>query len=101
MGLEPTTNSADRLAAKKEHDDSLVLRDYERIKQEYIDAYEDDDRTWIDCLDSKEKDDVLFELLEAGLIPLEGGPTCLQTCQPYYEKVAKRLAQDRIDTGDY
>jgi len=101
-------NDIEELQYKREHRVTLAphadkpeISDYERIKLEYIEAYEGDDHTWVEGLSSKDKDEVLYKLLDLALIPLKGGITASETCRPYYEKVAERLAQDRIDGGEY
>lgn len=99
-----TSNSANRLAAKKEQDDSVRVDDLKRITEEYIDEYLAGDASWSEAL-SQEELSVLMGQLWAIITEKHYAynPVALfskDECKPYCEKVAKKLAQDRIDIGE-
>jgi len=76
------------------------MSDLERIIDEFCDSYLSGDASWAEALSKDE----LVELMHQ-LWPIMRKRTgsyffLTEECKPYYEKVAKKLAQDRINQGE-
>lgn len=83
------------------------MNDLERLTDEFCDGYLEGDASWTEALTKDELVELMHQLWPVmrnipliNEIPRSVFSMLSNECEPYYKKVAAKLAQDRIDTGD-
>jgi len=93
--------------AAKIHFNAMIgdeMSDLERITEEYCDSYREGDASWTESLSKDELVELMHQLWpvmrNTNIEMIDRLLLLTEECAPYYRKVAKRLALDRINCGE-